>query len=782
MKLKKIIQCLSMAIVAVMAVCISINAADVGCEFPLSVVSDSVTTAMAVDDCRENRWVSEYGITALSLMDDRRSIHILGDTISAYLPLDGTDLSRYGSMSVNLYAVGEGTASVAITGFGADYTAHVDCGKWYRVYISLANAVPAESIRIFAVGAESLYLGGINTTDEDQASTAVGMTCERMRTIVGEFTNENRIKPTADGAAEIVAQGVLFEGGGAVVRVTAVTGAKGSLTFSVLTDEVGKGYTDCGTVNLREGQASYLFHVRGTSRLKNYRLKFSGMGTEEIEVSAVTFYPWSDSLAGRSGTLIVRRSGGFLELGGTLDNDTCVKYIDGTLALYEVPCWMSEADRFTAQPLATSGVSTKFSFKADISSMICPAELCRFVTAVITGDGGVIPLTHSVSLGGTASGQSIPSFGMSTADGMGILECTADYTVVDVSIDSFETGVGGGRLHSYGGKYYNMNSDALKNMDKAVRTVRVSGGGIYIRIGGLADISGEDSAYRLCALTDFLCSRYSDLSGIMIGGISSGGMVSGYTDRVRNMAAAYQLISAAASKYIQPFRVVIPIDDGDLAADGGLVCGMLTLALAGSGGSSFTAMYSCTGDAVDASHSADRCRQIYLEASTLGYSSSLGMMLSWRPEESMTALDIARGCENMVRTGTPSSAVSLLLEGCSRADRMLFDALYSMDRGASYRLYIGEPSVSHAASGDSVDLWNFTTTYSTHGWIAAGGCTEVKTQMNSFLSDITGGGIRVLKAAFSDNSAGIATAAGRQELACDISGAKAVAKRQNNES
>lgn len=774
MKLEKIIKCFCMIIVATAAMCISVYAADVGCEFPLSVVSDSVTTAMTVDDCRENRWVSEYGITALSLMDDRRSIHILGDTISAYLPLENTDLSRYGSMSINLYAVGEGVAEIAVTGFGADHTAHVECGKWYRVYISLASAVHAESIRISATGAESLYIGGINTTTEDQASWAVSMTCERMRTVVGESADDKRIKPTADGSVEIVAHGVLFQGGGAVVRVTAVTGAKGTLTFSVLTDEVGKGYADCGTVNLREGKASYLFYVRDPSKLKSYRLRFSGMGTEDIQLSAVTLYPWTDSFIGRSGTLAVRRSGESLELGGTLDNDTCVKYIDGTLALYEVPCWMSEADRFATEPLAISGVSTKFIFRADSSSMLCPPELCRFVAAIITADERIVPVTHSTSLGGTATGQSIPFFGMSTTDGMGILECTADYTVVDMSIDSFETGVGSGRLHSYGGRYYNMNSDVLKSMDKAVRTARVSGGGIFIRIGGLYEVSGEDTAYRLCALTDFLCSRYSDLSGIMIGSMTYSRAVFDYADRVKGSAVAYQLISAAASKYIQPFRVIIPIDVEDSPEDGGLICGMLTLALRDSGGSSFTAMYSIAGDSAAADDGADRCRLIYLEASTLGYSSSLGMMLSWRPDESMTASDIARGCENIISAGSASPAVSLMLEGCSRADLTLFDALYSMDRGVSYRSYIGEASVSDVNSSGSVDLWNFTSSYSTHGWIAAGLCTEVKTQINSFLSGITGNSIRVLKAAFSENSAGIATAAGRRELAADISGADAV--------
>jgi hypothetical protein len=53
-------------------------------------------------------------------------------------------------------------------------------------------------------------------------------------------------------------------------------------------------------------------------------------------------------------------------------------------------------------------------------------------------------------------------------------------------------------------------------------------------------------------------------------------------------------------------------------------------------------------------------------------------------------------------------------------------------------------------------------------------CTEIKTQMSSFLSNIAGEGIRVLRAAFGGSSAGIATAAGRQDVAFELSGTDSV--------
>ena len=323
---------------------------------------------------------------------------------------------------------------------------------------------------------------------------------------------------------------------GGYISLAVADGPSGLSSFTIAT-----------TAPIYYGENTYLLSFDEDIPLYAYRLSFRGLradGQEPVCLKEVSleWFEGEDASLGKITECALSSDLGTLSVRGSLPNEVVTAHIGGTLGLFEIPVWADEAQvLLESEPLSTIRVSTKFHMNVDRSGRKNLAVSSRYLLAILTEDGPVpIAPARFADRSGTPSTGSLSVVGLYGAPTADVFEANASSVIVDVSVDRLLGGVEGigsaGQLYVYGGRYYYLDAAYIKELDRQIRFYAASDMEIYLRLLCAADMSSlrytytadmaefyafdignEDGAHLLCAVTEYVASRYDAVCGLIVG-------------------------------------------------------------------------------------------------------------------------------------------------------------------------------------------------------------------------------------------------------------------------
>lgn len=683
--------------------------------------------------------------------------------------------------------------------------AEISAGKWYTLTADISQwkyrtTVHMMELTVFNEGEfYGFALGGVCATGQADLSIAEKFMTFGLSATGGEAEYRDGVyllDAGADGNMTVVADAVRpsYESGEGqyalrVVLDHAVAG--GYVSLAVADGPVGvSSFTIASTAPLYYGKNTYLLPYDEDIPLYAYRLSFRGLradGTEAVvlrEVSLEHFAPEAESL-GEITECALSADLSTLSVRGTLPNSLVTAHIGGTIGLFEIPVW-ADARQVLAkgEPIATARMSTKFQLTADISSRKTTAVTSRYLLAVLTEQGplSVAPARFADRAGTPSTGylSVVGLYGAPTAD---VFEANASSVVVDVYMDRLLGGVegigSGGQLFVRGGQHYYMDSAYIKELDQQIRFYTAADIEIYIRLMCATDmstlrythtaddaeyyafdISNEDGANALCAVTEYVASRYPSVCGFIAGkrmdSLTGNGVeVEEISSYAQMCADTMRLIYNCAVSYIPDVFVLAPVGQTEEETEAGrldsaLLCVHLSDAIQRSGNMPWALMYisDTSGEMIG------NVQNIFAQIRGMGKALPREFVLMWEPtfdhDADLLLAEYSDRCTAAQKAGARALFLSVLEQkdiGAVCAElKNTVDGSYS----ASHLSRLSATLVDEPTDYQGKYAWcDFTQSYSTLGWLAGSGCDRLGSQSGGFVS-----GVRSLHAVFGAEEAG----------------------------
>ena len=701
------------------------------------------------------------------------------------------------TVSVTLYsALSSATASVEISG-----------GEWYGISMDIANWDLRTSVDFLEICVETdadvqtndILISGVSATgtaslDAVNAFLTFGFTADGGSALYEE--NAYVLNAGEDGILSLFANAAREEyapGEGTAMLKVVLDGAKSGGTLSLSVSDAFSGlsdFQDAASCTLKEGTNTYLLPFRSDMALYAYRLRFESLfaKTDTVRLLSVSLLYLPDAEdASYAGTITACAfSDGLsaLTVTGTLPSPTVADNLKGTIALYEIPIWSDLASVLAdSEPIAEIKISNRFQFSVDLHGRESSAAVSRFAAVLINGDS--MTLIAPAVFPDAQDGDIRPhrsAVGLSGASPAGIFSANAANVIVDVYVDKLLGGVDGnssGRLCIRGGRYYYLDTQYLRELDEAIRFYSAADVDVYLRLlcgtdlslRGFTfsheeasffafDVTNEDGAYMLSAVTDYLAAAHPSLRGFIVGdrldsALCNGADLSDLPSYAALCADTMQIVYTAAAAHIPDVSVIAPVghrlDETGTETDTALFTVHLSRRIEARNNLPYGLLY--VSD--DASEMIGHTENLLSAMSAVDASVPSKLFFLWQ--------------------APPASAESLLAEYSLRSEavsrlgvRVFFlgvdrqtdtDTLYqylkyvkvSGDTGRTLHEFTAE--LLPKAPSDDVytgvyTLYDFTKSFSTLDWIAGSGCATLTTQSGIFSQ-----GMRSLHAVFPSDSA-----------------------------
>ncbi len=726
--------------------------------------------------------------------DDRRNLMEHSHVSTGIRIGENTD-ALY-SVSVTLYSgLSAVTAETEIAG-GAWYAISADISAWdvrtgvdfLEIRVHSAENAPTDAILLSGISAT-----GTASLDSVHAFLTFGFTADGGSAVYEE--GAYALDAGEDGILTLVANAAREEyaaGEGTAAFQIVLSGAKSGGTLSLAVSDAFSGVSSfavSSSCTLYEGKNTYLLPFDPAVALHAYRLSFNSLfaAKEAVRLHAVSlvYLPETDTSAYAGKITSCTFSDGLsaLTVTGTLPSKTVTDNIRGKIVLYEIPVWSdTETVLETGTPIAEIKVSTSFRFHVDLKGHEASAAVSRYA-AVLVHEDSVIPIAPAL-FPDAASGEKRAyrsAVGLSGADAAGVFTANAAAVIVDVYVDELLGGVAGnnsGRLCIRGGRYYYLDTELLRALDDELRFYSAADVDVYLRLlcetdlsarnftfsyDGASffafDVTNEDGAYMLSAVTDHLASSYPSVRGFIVGerldsALYNGADMSNLAAYAALCADTMQIVYTAAAAHIPDVSVIAPIghylaeaeNDSSAAADSVLFSVHLSRSIAESSNMPYGLLYVSDNAAEMVGHT----ENILSRMSVMHAAVPSELFLLWQPAfanaESIIS-EYSIRCEAVERLNI--RAFFLGVERQTDTDALYRNLKYvevAGDTGRTLHEYDAEllPNAPGEADYTSTySLYDFSESFSTLDWIAGSGCSQLTTQ-----ADILAKDTRVMHAVF----------------------------------
>ena len=517
-------------------------------------------------------------------------------------------------------------------------------------------------------------------------------------------------------------------------------------------------------------------------------------GTDSVSLSSVRFYrtgEYEQQYLASLSTLTVRD--GEVTAEGGLKSGTAKLLEKCKLHLYAVPFSGGEPVL-----LATEKVSSRFSFSASVSAL--PRGAAENYFYVVADDGESVtvltPLCFA-SYGTTFSATDTEITGLFGCAPVGIYESGSPNVVVDVYLDRLMGGSAAGTAISHGGTTFTLNNSYVSELDKDIRFYRAAGTAVALRLllsapvtgaGGEELTFGGNGKYTLRADTaggtdlllaavGFLSGRYPNINSlILFSELNSILYESGLSawELADNAGMLMRLACGTAAENIPSIYVTLPFESGSAATppgktpdDNGEICDVLAALvsekLTNIGGVPWAVMLS-----------SPEASTVPLEALLhTGRQSSRSLpsfgIFMWIPSAegedagSSGSMDIEAIAEKYAElcNGSGNTVRMVILSLEMLAGKGLGADEYAVLEQVmkAKDITVSKKDAENAARFDfseipgSCTLWDFSGSYSTHGWFDGSGLDFFGTVGVKDSSGEPSGG-RVLRSTLSDTGRG----------------------------
>lgn len=721
-----------------------------------------------------------YTVTRLYSAPDQ--LNLLTDaSLSVILKVDGSDsytvrLSLHSGMSTR--------AAEAVIYGGQWFAVRVDIADW-----QLRTAIDAVEISvtdILQAGIGSISVAGLTAEGEPPLETVSAFLTFGFTADGGTAEYDGsayQLDAGQDGILTLLADAAREEysaedGGVTALRIV-MENARAGGTVSLAVSDAFSGHSpfsiasSCRTQN---GQNTYLLPFDSSMPLRAYRLSFRSLyadGGDSVRLLSVSLVHLPavqmSADAGRLTDCTFSPDLSSLTVTGSIPSGTVAEHIDGTLALYEIPVWTDpETVLHTGTPLAVIKMTTRFSFTVSLTAREAAAALSRYAVVLLTEDRSVlITQPRFPDFPAASSRNSRSAVGLAGAEAAGVFAANASNVIVDVYADRLLSGTDGstgGRLTVRGGRYYYLDYEYLRELDAEISFYDAADVDVYLRLlcaedlsdrgftfsrpgaGYFAfDVTNEDGAYMLSAITDYIASRYTDVRGFILGQRLDSAIYNGADmsdpDRYAALCAdTMRVLYAAAAPHIPDVSVIAPLGhsltepayDGQDACDPVLLSVFLSRHIEKDGGMPWGMLYISDSSAEMLGHTENILDR--MKAVNAAVPDSLYFM--WQPADAYdTDLLLSEYAD---RSGTASrlGARVFFIDAARYGDA---DNLYALlkhteasgDSGRRLREFTAELLTEEINVLDYTGvytLYDFTKSFSTLHWIAGSGCSSLSTR------------------------------------------------------
>ncbi len=757
-------------------------------------------------------WMSEKNLTAPTLKIADGVCYLTANALEnadggytlmrLYGVREALSLLNYANIASVLKPEGEGTFTVrlslycGLSAFHAD--AKVTAGGWYSLSADISawplrTAIDALTITITeeegatltALNVSSLGAFGTPSLDIADAFLTFGFTADG-----GTAEYEDGVfvlDAEADGFMSLVADAARDNydtaTGIMALKVVLDNAVRGG-TLSLSTSDAFAGvstFTIASSAEIQYGLNTYLLPFDATRSLRSFRLSFRNLSPDFLDAEGVRLLSVSlvhlpketeGFYVGKVSSCAFSADMSALTVTGSLPSGTVADFIDGSLALYEIPMWSDlETVLMTDSPVATVKISTRFTFSVDLAGREA-AAVSRYAVVLVTESGAFsvdAPLYPSFPTASARPSRSL--VGLSEADPAGAFTANAANVIVDLSIDRLlggSEGVVGGRLATRGGRYYYLDYAYLKELDAVLEFYSASDVDVYLRLlcetdlsernftfsgEGAAyyafDVTNPEGAYMLSAVVDYIAARYSDLRGFIVGArlddLTYNAVDTDDTAFYATLCAdTMRTVYTAAAVHIPDVTVIAPM--GQYAEDGvptgaqtadALTPAWLSVLLSKKteedGGMPFGILYVSDDSGKLIGSMSNMLSAMKAMRTTLPDS----LFLLWRPTADYTSdillSEYAERCRQAAGIGT--RVLFLQLTHLPEANS-LYEGLKYVDADVGGGRHVKEFSATVSTEAPtpqhfmgSYALYDFTDSFSTLNWIAGSGCQSLTTQL-----------------------------------------------------
>ncbi len=615
---------------------------------------------------------------------------------------------------------------------------------------------------------------------------------------------EDRIELSiSDGGAETLANLVgVPKNCNTVCTMVTLSGADaGTVTLSVW-DGVSEEYSDVATLTLNSGKNRYSFMFPAFKGTNSYRLSFSGVTETENEIltlhGAVMEY-FSESAfdkgdyPGTISSCSVLEGGSKIRINGTLRSNTVAGNIGAKLNVYaRDERWNSEDGTVL---MASVDITTVFEITFGTEKLKLNPYLYKYYVTVATEDSETVAsaaVYPSVTPANFKSGNSV--LGIQSHDSAAAFKTNASHAVVDVYLDKLLSTDGkGGRVHSYGGSFCYLTGSYINELDSKLSFLNGSGVNVYLRILHenndptlpaiylTPNVQTYNDSLSYMAMIDFLTSRYSDIAGIILGSRIDC-MLYSYTEeeniisRSDDYANLLRLTCIAARPNAADAAVIVPFGDGYVyggdgdgmgylydplsgigknAADPVMLSEIISRMISNYGSFRWYLLYECESAPLEAMNTAYKLAGQLTQG---GGTSPSGHMVFWQPEKSITSSEIRELSEGIsekaVSLGTNAVIISFTRHAIDAYGVLgtIENSTFGENAARTVTEHEGLVLLRPAPIG-RYDIWNFTKSFSTEGFIFGGSVTSLSTEVSVPMAAFEGlDSCRCLKGTVDKNS------------------------------
>ena len=231
-----------------------------------------------------------------------------------------------------------------------------------------------------------------------------------------------------------------------------------------------------------------------------------------------------------------------ININGTVAHDTMVSRNEDKLEVYRIPIGASAADVISsesAKPVMSADISVKFHFSIKAESAVDRFSAYAVVIRGKSGEWTTIgePLYASVDTPELDVIRDISNYkGISTELTSNATEVGVGSTIIPINFGNLLSHSSTGYLYSLQGTHVYFDKQYINELDIKMNSYSAIGAKVYLQFildsdgdGGVValptsdgvspvpDMRSEQNLTLISAFTDFLCNRYTVLSGIILG-------------------------------------------------------------------------------------------------------------------------------------------------------------------------------------------------------------------------------------------------------------------------
>lgn len=519
----------------------------------------------------------------------------------------------------------------------------------------------------------------------------------------------------------------------------------GSGTISASSDSADTAVSPLG---ISEDTSTVAFRLKDTASTRTTHLTVRPSTGQDIVIDSIYYIETDETdseLKSAISSLAV--SNGYVTADGKLSEKSIRDNMGAKLGLYMLePCG--------GEPilLTETSLATRFSVKASLSGYPHAASENMFFIAISDRDGSLIRLSEpryaTVSSGKTIDGS---YFGLHGADPVAVYESRASYVITDVDLSRLYTDASASNTTVTRGNYvFGINTEYLKELDADLVFYKSAGISVYMRLVCSSSISSRSTGECLtydstssrefvfradnreavstyAAIVSFLCDRYSNIvSVIPSSGLNSPSLTGIDSDDLYSYACAaaeiVHLTYSAANEKSSGVTVSVPLTSDEKENSSVVFTALLSERLSIIGQITWGLVYTVDSPVPDQSGSA-----AIAGAKANGSAAPTYTVFIWAPSYSSGVAKSYRELCTMCDTAQTKVVFLSLSEISDNIGHEEYRRLrLTMADDNSLMLDLTTESSDLYDIIGTYSLWDFSDAYSTLGWTAGYGISELR--------------------------------------------------------